>query len=133
MPEDITISLSFAKPRPSETICRWLADPETLLAKLSQHLSIPADRVNKKQYFVTSATQPGQDDQDKVWIKTSSPYGIGFFAGGTWQVSYAIPKTLISVQNAQDDIPLGFRELSGEERQAIGLPALSQGRYVKSL
>lgn len=133
MPEDITISLSFAKPRPSETICRWLADPETLLAKLSQHLSIPAERVNKKQYFVTSATQPGQDDQDKLWIKTSSPYGIGFFAGGSWQIAFSIPTGLIYVQNTADDIPLGFKELTTKEREAIGLPALSQGRYVKSL
>ncbi len=132
MPEDLTINLQFVKPRTSETICRWLADPESLLAALTQHLVIPADRVNKKQYFVYSPTQPGTDDQDKVWIKTSSPYGIGFFAGGSWQVSYSIPSGLIYIVANTSDVPLGFRALTDGEVTAIGLDELTGGKYVVS-
>lgn len=132
MPDDVTISLKFVKPRPSETVCTWLSNPETLLGKLTQHLVVPGDSINKRQFFVYSATQPGQDDQDKIWVKTSSPYGIGFFAGGSWQVAYSIPPGLIYSMSNLDDIPLGFSEVSTSEAAAIGLPALSGGRYVKS-
>lgn len=132
MPDDITIALKFKNPRQAETICTWLTDPKTLLGKLTQHLVVPGENINKKNFFVYSATQPGQDDQDKVWIKTSSPYGIGFFAGGAWQVAYSTPPTLIYAQSQADDIPLGFTELTTSERSSIGLPVLTGGRWVKS-
>lgn len=132
MPDDITINIQYVKPRPGESICRWNESPETLLAKLVQHLVVPADKINKKSFFVYSPAQPGAEDQSKIWIKTSAPYGIGFFAGGLWNVAYSIPPGLISIQSTGQDLPPGYRALTDQEIEAIGLEPLKLGRYVVS-
>lgn len=130
MPEDNVIPINYVKPRQGEQVCRWLASPEDLLAKLAQHLSVPADRVNRKNFIVKSTTIPGAEDQDKIWVKTSSPFGIGFFAGGVWQVAYSVPSGLIFPISWQTSTPQGFRELTPNEIGTIGLTPLQNGKWI---
>lgn len=132
MPDDTIISLNFVKPQQGEDLCAWFTNVETLLSRLTQHLIVPADKVNQSQVYERSALQPGVDDRDKIWIKTSQPYGLGFFAGGQWNVSPAIPAGLIYAQDARNDVPQGFREVSEDRQQNLGLPALSTARWIES-
>lgn len=132
MPEDTQVPILYAKPRQNEQICRWLQNPETLLAKLIEHLSVQGSQLNSNSFIVESPQQPGADDRGKIWKKTSAPYGIGFFASGEWRLVYTIPPGLIYAMSSADNTPAGFRELSGAEISSLGLPGLSLGKWVQS-
>ena len=132
MPEDTQVPLLFAKPRQNEEICRWLANPETLLAKLVEHLSVQTSQVDKSNFIVESPQQPGADERGKIWKKTSAPYAIGFFASGEWRLVYTIPPGLIYAMASNQNTPVGFRELSDAEISSVGLPTLSLGKWVQS-
>lgn len=94
MPQDPTVILRFKKANPVEPDKSW-EDPElcespTKFAEwLTRVLFIDAANFSAISGVTRSSTPP--DDTSTIWAKTSSPYGMGVYAGGQWHVFYDHP------------------------------------------
>lgn len=136
MSAEVPLKLSLQAANPAEAQTTW-EDPEVCLSPfafaswLVRHLSIDAEQLNSiAESVVFSGTEPTAQDAKKIWVKTSTPYGIGFFAGGQWRVINDWPK--YGLFHVPDDVstPTYIKTLSEAEITARGLQSVDGFKWV---
>lgn len=100
----------------------YAADPLKLFADFARFFAVQASSVNDN--IIRSNDVPLAKDRNKLWIKTSWPYGIGALIDGVYKMNYAIngypvgvPFMAYPIVPAQDYI----REMGAQELQDAGI------------
>ena len=111
MPEDPLLQINAVTPlQADEDLCK-IANLSELLQVLVRHLGVNAGRVLELSSVITTATEPGESDRDKVWINPTSQF-IGFFTGSRWDKIYLWPILSPFKYCSEGDTPPELRELS---------------------
>lgn len=96
--------------------------PLALLMFLVKNVSVDAEQLDAiGESVVFQANQPSTDNTKKIWVKTSAPYGIGYFSGGKWRVSYEYSPHAIHEFPEGVEIPSYMSQLSKADATARGL------------
>ena len=121
------LKLVLQPAKPVEKELTW-EDPEicespmALIAFLVKHVSVDAEQLDAiGESVVFQANAPSSDETKKIWVKTSAPYGIGYFAGGAWRVSYEFPPHAIMQWPEGKEIPPYLTKLGSSDAEARGL------------
>lgn len=98
------------------------------LENLSKRLIVNVTTNNFDNIIISSKT-PKAEDRNKIWIKTSFPYGIGFMVDEGYLMDYGLsqyPVRIPFMALPEDMIPLklGVSELSESEITQYGIPAI---------
>lgn len=103
-------------------------DPESLTKEIASRLMIQADEMSES-IFISDDTPP-QGEREKLWIKTSWPYGIGKLIAGKYRMDYGMSGFPVNVPFLRSDksfgtsLPPSLRKLTPEEVLMRGLPRL---------
>lgn len=120
MPEELTLPLQSVTPDEALDMCDITRDPVSLLTFLVRHLGVDGGTVSDASAVVSSASEPGAADRDKVWLKTSSPPGVGVFANGVWNIIYPYPPNVALPWVGSGSPPSYMRTVSDSEKANIG-------------
>lgn len=93
------------------------------LAFLASRLIASVD-TNSLSNIVISDTTPRGEDKNKLWVKTSWPYGIGFLGDGEFQMDYSFTGYPVNTPFLHSEIlPLrdNVRKLSDGDITNFGL------------
>ena len=66
-------------------------NPSAFFAAISSFLFVDSEKLGDSSGVIFSDTQPSATDNAKIWLKTSEPYAVGFFAGGSYRLFYQYP------------------------------------------
>ena len=97
MPANPTLQLKLQAANPLNAGLTWESPeicegPASFAQLLTRLLFVDAGDFAKIVGVIRSDGKPSSADTNKIWAKTSAPYGIGVYAGGRWQVSYQHPQ-----------------------------------------
>lgn len=127
MAQEKPLKLTLQAANPVERNLTW-EDPEicespmAFLAFLVKHVSVDAEQLaSLGESIVFQPGEPSLDNNKKIWVKTSAPYGIGYFSGGKWRLSYEYPRHAIMELPDGLDVPTFITQLSDSDAEARGL------------
>lgn len=133
MPDDPVLPLKLQTANPLDAEKTWddpqfCESPYQFAQFLIRILFVDAGDFAKLSGVVRQDGTPAADDQNKIWAKTSEPYGVGVYSGGQWQVIYSIP-TDTPFLTRQSPLPAYLNPLSASDLSDAGLTAPSGGGW----
>lgn len=98
--------------------------PEELLSYIVKFFGVDPQALNAVQRFFIGDTAP---DQNSIWIYASEdlPSFVGIPVGGSFVKFYQYPANSPFVLVAQENLPIGVRQLTTEEVENYGLNTLN--------
>ncbi len=126
-----TIPIRVASQVERQSSWEGISTPYELAIWLSRILSIDASKIAETQEIIYSDLQPTGNDQNKIWIKTSEPIGLGLPTGDVYSIIYQYPPGIpLLWTKSASTVPQYMRELSETELTDYKLTAPDKGVWV---
>lgn len=103
-----------------------------LLKALSEHFAVDAGPTVQNRQFIFTNNVPGPEDRDKVWVKLTEPYAVGYFINGEYQMDYGMMGFPVNSPFLYDPAIVernieGLQEISGTQLIKYGITDTKSG------